>query len=85
MPWSAGNARFSQPEICSGDHWSASLCATRHRSSGQAAADKAYRLLNGYIAYLKQRRVGASEPGANIVVDPLVHQPAEPPISELTS
>ena len=33
MPWSAGNCRFSQPETCSGDHWSASFCATRHRNS----------------------------------------------------
>ena len=33
MPWSAGSCRFlSHPEICSGDHCSASFCATRHRS-----------------------------------------------------
>src|SRR5262250_936937 len=32
MPWSVGSCRFSQPEICSGDHCSASLCATRHLS-----------------------------------------------------
>src|SRR5712692_3254279 len=37
MPSSAGNSRLSHPEICSGDHWSASFCATRHRSSGQLA------------------------------------------------
>jgi hypothetical protein len=32
MPWSAGNCCFSQPEICFGDHSSASFCATRHRN-----------------------------------------------------
>src|SRR6516162_6398255 len=32
MSWSVGNSCFSQPEICSGDHCSASFCATRHRS-----------------------------------------------------
>src|SRR6476469_5596977 len=29
---SAGNCRSSQPEICFGDHWSASFCATRQKS-----------------------------------------------------
>src|ERR1700751_2315585 len=33
MSCSVGNSRFSQPEICSGDHCSASFCATRQRSS----------------------------------------------------
>lgn len=35
---------------------------------GQARrlADTTYRLLNGYIAYLKRSKIGASEPGANI-------------------
>ena len=28
-----GNSCFSQPEICCGDHCSASFCATRHRSA----------------------------------------------------
>src|SRR5262249_24697251 len=37
MPGAAGNCRFSQPEICSGDHWSTSFCATRHRSSAWRA------------------------------------------------
>src|SRR5437773_8989557 len=37
MPSSAGNSRLSHPEICSGDHSSASFCATHHRSSGWAA------------------------------------------------
>jgi four helix bundle protein len=32
----------------------------------RSAADRAFRLLNGYIAYLKQRRFGADEPGANV-------------------
>jgi len=29
-------------------------------------ADSVYRLLNGYIAFLKRRPIGADEPGANI-------------------
>ncbi len=29
-------------------------------------ADSVFRLLNGYIAYLKRRKYGADEPGANI-------------------
>src|SRR4029453_865109 len=36
-PSLAGNARFSQPEICSGDQYNASLPATRQRSSGWLA------------------------------------------------
>src|SRR5262249_41656294 len=34
---SVGNCCFSQPEICSGDHCSASFCATRHRNSTWSA------------------------------------------------
>jgi len=35
---------------------------------GRALADQVYRLLNGYVAYLKQRKIGEHEPGANIVI-----------------
>ena len=35
---------------------------------GRAQAEQIYRLLNGYIAYLKQRKIGEHEPGANIVI-----------------
>ena len=37
MSRSVGNCCFSQPEICSGDHCSASFCATRHRNSPWSA------------------------------------------------
>jgi four helix bundle protein len=40
-------------------------------NEGRALADQVYRLLNGYIAYLKQRKIGEYEPGADIVV----HEP----------
>src|SRR6516165_8664711 len=39
MPWSAGSCRFSQPEICSGDHFS----ATRHRSLAWPARRQSFR------------------------------------------
>lgn len=36
-------------------------------------ADDVYRLINGYIAYLKKSKQGANEPGANLVTrEPLV-------------
>lgn len=35
---------------------------------GRALADQVYRLLNGYIAYLKQRKIGEHEPGANLII-----------------
>ncbi len=51
---------------------------------GRQLADDAYRLINGYIAYLKKRRQGANEPGANLVI----HESLEEyvvPANELTS
>ena len=35
---------------------------------GRSLADSTYRLINGYITYLKRRKIGADEPGANIHV-----------------
>ena len=35
---------------------------------GRAPADQTYRLLNGYVAHLKQRKIGENEPGANIII-----------------
>ena len=32
----------------------------------RSLADSSYRLLNGYIAYLKKRKIGAHEPGSTI-------------------
>jgi four helix bundle protein len=40
-------------------------------NEGRVQAEQIYRLLNGYIAYLKQRKIGEHEPGANVVV----HEP----------
>ncbi len=37
-------------------------------------ADSNYRLLNGYIAFLKKRKAGASEPGASVSVDQFVDE-----------
>src|SRR6516164_7600614 len=54
MPGSAGNCRFSQPEICSGDHWSTSFCATRHRSSAWRARRQ------GFGRARRQARLSAS-------------------------
>lgn len=36
--------------------------------TGRKLADEVYRLLNGYIAYLKRSKQGANEPGANLVI-----------------
>jgi hypothetical protein len=35
---------------------------------GYTLAGQVYRLLNGYIAYLKQRKIGEHEPGANLII-----------------
>lgn len=35
---------------------------------GRELADRTLRLLNGYVAYLKQRKLGANEPGANLMI-----------------
>lgn len=40
-------------------------------------ADSVFRLLNGYIAYLKRRKYGADEPGANIHPGELVISDAD--------
>jgi len=74
------NARCSLAEtidhlICARD---LGYLAPDQYTASRAAADKVYRLLNGYIAYLKQRRLGADEPGANITVDGSAASPADP-------
>jgi four helix bundle protein len=51
---------------------------------GRQLADDVYRLINGYIAYLKKSKQGANEPGANVVA----HESLEEyvvPSDELTS
>jgi four helix bundle protein len=41
---------------------------------GRDQADEVYRLLNGYIAYLKRQQPGKDEPGCEITVDtPQLH------------
>ncbi len=41
--------------------------------AGRKLTDEVYRLLNGYIAYLKRSKQGTNEPGANLVI----HDPEE--------
>lgn len=54
--------------------------------TGRDLADQVYRLLNGYIAYLKRSKQGASEPGAHLVIHDLSAeyqiQPNQSPIDE---
>lgn len=52
--------------------------------TGRERADDVYRLINGYIAYLKKSKQGANEPGANLVLhDPIADYEIQ--TDELTS
>ena len=63
--------------------------APRLYDQARDLADTAYRLLNGYIAYLKRRKLGENEPGANIhpgemgkpVSGELVNQSTDSPVN----
>jgi four helix bundle protein len=54
-------------------------------AEARSLADSNYRLLNGYIAFLKKRKVGVNEPGAAINGDGNRHDPSIDGSSDDTS